>query len=143
MLICITHKASVDIQVTNYNYWALSTGRVSVDLYYKDASIGQGELPEGLTIVSRGEDTITVAATPSGDAQDTSKALGYYSKDCLVKTNNWVLTVKITVHAFGRSVSFDVDVDVPCQSDKAIGSGVLKPQEDSDPGSKCLISDVE
>merc|ERR1712032_431474 len=109
---------------------------------YKDAAIGQGELPEGLTIVSRGDRTITGAVTPSGDAQDTSKALGYYSKDCLVKTNNWVLTAKITVHAFGLSVSFDVDVDVPCQLDKATGPGALKPQ-DSDEGSKCLISDVK
>ena len=98
MLICIPHKASMGIQVTNYNYWAISTGRVSVDLYYKDALIGHEELPEGLTIVSRGDHIVKVAATQSGDAQDIAKALAYYSKDCEVKSNTWVLTAKITVY---------------------------------------------
>ena len=66
-------QASMDVTVTNSNYLALTADYVDIDLYYKDAYIGKGELLDGLTIPSRGSHTFNVNVVHAGGVSDTLK----------------------------------------------------------------------
>jgi len=63
----------MDVTVTNSNYLALTADYVDIDLYYKDAYIGKGELLDGLTIPSRGSHTFNVNVVHAGGVSDTLK----------------------------------------------------------------------
>ena len=130
----------MEVTVTNNNYWALAADSVTIDLYYKDALIGKGQIADGLTIPSRGSHTFVVTAANAGTVGDTLKAVGYHISDCLVNSNKWVLTTDVTVLWGSLSLDIRSDVDVPCSDSAAIGAGHVVTRA---AGTKCMLSDAK
>jgi len=126
----ISFTGSMDVKVTNENFWKFDLDSVNIKGYYKGVLIGTGHVAGSLSIPLR---DATIFSIKFYSSEGATKNLGsllqvvaQYTRDCGVPPKadqKWPLTLRADVYLTSSS-SFQVEEEfnVPCRPEDAVGN---------------------